>query len=129
MPTYEYSCPSCNSMEEQIHLMSEDPEFKCSKCNVVMKRVISCNTTGFIMKGGTASIHYREKQARTKKSEKMIKRQNERWGGATPSITPNIAGVETESWSDAQKMAKEAGMNHGSYAPYVEKEKKGKVIV
>ena len=44
-------------------------------------------------------------------------------------MAPNIAGVRTDSWSDAQKMAKEAGMNHESYTPFVEKEKKKKIIV
>lgn len=129
MPTYEYSCPSCEKIEERIHSISESPKYKCSECGTVLKRIISHNTTGFIMKYGSPAIHSREKQQRIKKSEKMKKKQEERWGGAGPKVAPNIAGVRTDSWSDAQKMAKEAGMNHESYTPYVEKEKKKKIIV
>lgn len=128
MPTYDYSCPSCKKVEEQIHPMSDNPEFKCLKCGIVMEKIFSPNSTGFIMRYGSPAIHYREKQQRTKHSEKMEKRQKERWGGSGPRVSPNIAGVKTESWSDAQKMAKEAGMNHESYAPFVEKEKKKKII-
>lgn len=95
-----------------------------------MDRIISKNIAGFSIKGGTASIHYREKRNRVKRNQDLEKRQRERYGDG-PKIAPNIAGVRTDSWSDAQKMAKEAGMNHESYTPYVEKEKKkhkGKII-
>lgn len=129
MPTYEYSCPACKKVEEQIHPISKSPEFKCIECKVVMERMISINSAGFIMRYGTPAIHYREKRQRKKKSEIMRKQQRERWGSTVSKLTPNIAGVETGSWSDAQKMAKEAGMNHESYTPFVEKEKKKNIIV
>ena len=129
MPTYDYSCPSCGVKEEHIHSIKENPDYKCPECGIVMKNIISRNSTGFIMRYGTPAIHYREKQQRKKNSVKMENKQKERWGNAGPKVTPNIAGVRTESWSDAQKMAKEAGMNHESFTPYVEKEKKKKIIV
>ena len=126
---YDYRCGNCKKIEEKIHSISEGPIYKCPECGTLMKRMISRNTTGFIMRYGTPAIHYREKQQRKKNSAKMRKKQEERWGDAGPKVTPNIAGVKTESWSDAQKMAKEAGMNHESFTPYVEKEKKKKIIV
>ncbi len=129
MPTYDYSCSSCKVVEEHIHPINDEPKYKCPKCGKVMKKIISGSFGGFIMKGGTPAIHYREKQQRLKNSEKMEKKQRQTWGDSGPKIAPNIAGVRTDSWSDAQKMAKEAGMNHESYTPYVEKEKKKKIII
>ena len=129
MPTYDYRCVSCDNTKEYFHSITEEPEYKCPECQSLMKKIISRNCTGFTILGGSPAIHYREKQQRTKNSEKMKKKQEERWGGKGPKVTPNIAGVKTDSWSDAQKMAKEAGMNHESYTPFVEKEKKKKIIV
>ena len=127
MPTYDYSCSKCDRVEEHTHYMSESPLIKCSKCQEPMSIKISMNTSGFIMKGGTPTTHWREKRSRMKKSEEMAQKQKSR--GAGKQIMPNIAGVETGSWSDAQKMAKEAGLNHESFTPWVEKEKKEKKII
>ena len=126
MPTYDYSCRKCNTVREIVHPISEDPEYKC-ECGEVLKREISYNPTGFVFKGGTLTIHNREKDRRKQESIKRDARMRTRKSSG-PSVKPNIAGVETDSWSDAQKMAKEAGMNHESYAPYVEKEKKSKIV-
>lgn len=128
MPTYDYSCEKCGHKTEEIHRISEKPVFKCSSCQNEMVKLISLNGTGFILKGGTPAIHYREKRQRLKKREELGKRQTARYGHLSPRIQPNIAGVETGSWSDAQKMAKEAGMNHESFTPWVEKEKKKKIV-
>jgi len=125
MPTYDYECKECGTKEEHVHSMKEDPEIRC-KCGGVMKRLISLNFGGFILKGGTPAIHDREKRNRKKRSVEMDKRQRARYGEAASRIHPNVAGVRTDSWTDAQKMAKEAGMNSESYKPWVEKEKKDK---
>lgn len=128
MPTYDYKCEKCKKIKEEIHRISESPEYKCPDCGTVMVRLFTLNRTGFILKGGTPSINYKEKRQRLKRSEELAKKQRKRYGHFTPEVKPNIAGVETESWSDAQKLAKESGMNHESYTPYVEKEKKKKII-
>lgn len=128
MPTYDYACHDCKIKKEEIHKITEIPDIKCPECGKDMERVFAINRTGFILKGGTPAINYREKRQRLKKSEILKKKQEERYGSG-PKFKPNIAGVETDSWADAQKMAKEAGMNHESYTPWVEKEKKKKLIV
>lgn len=125
MPRYDYKCGKCENIEEHVHSMKETPEIKCSECGEVMERMISRNFAGFSIKGGTASIHWKEKRQRLKNREELGKRQRERYGeGMKPA--PNIAGVRQESWSDAQKLAKECGLNSDSYTPYVEKENKSK---
>jgi len=128
MPTYTYKCTECGSEEDQIHGMKEVPEYKCSKCSSLMEKIFTPNIGGFIFKGRkTEASNYKEKRYRHKLNEDVSKRQKDRWGKG-PKVRPNIAGVETDSWSDAQKMAKEAGLNHDSYTPLVEKEGK-KIIV
>lgn len=124
---YDYQCPDCKKIEEQIHGMSENPEYKCSVCGTVMIKVFA--PTRFIMRGGTEAIHYREKRNHLKKNE-ILKEKQKRHKG--PRIQPNVAGMEVDSWKDAQKLAKEAGLNAESYTPFIEKEnneKKGKILV
>jgi len=128
MPTYDYFCKKCGKVEEYFHPIKEEPEIKCKKCKKKMSRKISYNGGGFIFQGGTSSIHDREKRQRKKRSEQLEVKQ-QKYRHDSPQVQPNIAGVRTDSWSDAQKMAKEAGMNTESYTPYVEKEKKKKIIV
>jgi len=128
MPTYDYQCPKCEKVEEHVHSMKEEPKITCKKCKKKMARKISYNGGGFIFKGGTSSIHDREKRQRKKRSEQLEVKQ-QKYRHDSPQVQPNIAGHRTDSWSDAQKMAKEAGMNTESFTPYVEKEKKKKIIV
>ena len=122
MPTYDYQCQGCQKMEEHIHSIKESPEILCSKCGSTMKKMISRNIAGFSIKGGSPSIHWREKRQRIAKSEKLKETQKQKYDNI--SVAPNIAGVRYDSWSDAQKVAKEAGLNTESYKPWVEKEKK-----
>ena len=126
MPTYDYGCPKCKIKKDEFHGMSESPVIVCPQCGGKMDKLISPNFGGVIFKGGTPAIHDREKRNRKKRSEQLAQKQKSKYGDLSPRIRPNIAGVETESWSDAQKMAKEAGMNSDSYTPWVEKEKKKK---
>ena len=125
MPTYDYECTECGRIEEHIHGITVDPQIKCGECKSAMKKKFT--PPQFIMKGGTEAINWREKRHRMNQRDIVGKKERERYGTG-PRIKPNIAGVETGSWSDAQKMAKEAGMNHESYTPWVEKEKKNKII-
>lgn len=122
MTRYDYKCPSCERVEEQVHSMKDAPEFKCSKCGLVMERQISLSFGGFVLKGGTASTHWKEKRGRLKRSEEMAKRQQVHKDLA-PKVHPNVAGHEVDTWRDAQKLAKEVGLNTDSYKPFVEKEK------
>lgn len=126
MPTYEYKCNSCNIIIEVTHSIKETPQFFCEKCNskVPLERIFSLNRTGFILKGGTEAIHWKEKRERIKKRSELGVKQIERYGTAGGTkLRPNVGGVETESWSDAAKLAKEAGINTNSYQPMIEKEK------
>lgn len=127
MPTYDYFCKACGKVQEEIHFMNEKPEIKCSVCKSPMEKMFTPNIGGFVLKGGSEAIHWKEKRNRMTKRESLGQKQRDRYGSG-PKIQPNVAGMETDTWKDAQKVAKEAGMNTQSYEPYVQKEK-SKLIV
>jgi putative FmdB family regulatory protein len=132
LATYDYYCDRCGYTNEVVHSMAETPEIKCPECNGTMERLISHNVGGFILKGGSPSIHSREKENRRKRSEEMGRRQKERYG--TPGrVKPNIAGIETGTWQNAhtiaQEIKKDTGIVPETYAPLAAKEKQGKIIV
>lgn len=125
MNRYDYKCPECGIVEEHMHSMKDDPEIKCSNCDTVMERQIGLGG-GFSIRGGSASIHWKEKRNRLKKREELGPKQQERYGHMAPKPAPNVGGERCDSWSDAQKLAKSKGLNTDSYKPMVEKEKKEK---
>lgn len=126
MPTYEYKCVDCGNVQEIIHSIKQEPEVLCNECasKKPAERLISWNGAGFILKGGTEAIHWKEKRHRMKRQAELGVKQIDRYGteGGT-SLQPNVGGMPVESWSDAAKVAKEAGMSTESYNPLIEKEK------
>jgi hypothetical protein len=96
--------------------------------------MFSPNIGGFILRGGTPAIHYREKQQRMKKSEVMKVRQRERYGADPgPKLQPNIAGHDVGTWENAAQVAKEiapqTGINPAGYEAKAQKEGAKKIIV
>jgi putative FmdB family regulatory protein len=127
MPTYDYKCPDCKIVFEIIHSIKDNSDVFCPDCGkkgkeIKMDRLISRNVNGFIFKQWTETQHYRYKRERQKDNKKLNKKQIERYGTG-PKVKPNVAGVEVDSWSDAKKLAKEAGLNTSSYDSHIKNEK------
>ena len=127
MPTYDYRCLTCDKNMDVFHQMSDTAAVNCPDCGKPMEKQIGAGS-GFMIKGGTPAIHWREKRLRTKMNEEAGERMKKRYPEGSKAV-PNIAGVHQESWSDCQKLAKESGMNHESYQPLVDKEKSKKIKV
>jgi putative FmdB family regulatory protein len=129
VPTYEYKCTSCQGVTEITHSIKESPEVLCEhcECKTPMERLISWNPGGFIMKQWTEAMAWKTKRDKMKGRAEMGVKQIDRYGMG-PSIQPNVAGMEVDTWSDAQKVAKEAGLNTASYEPHIEKEQAGSKI-
>jgi putative FmdB family regulatory protein len=47
---YDYECTDCGHIQEEVHKVTENPEIKCERCKMPMKRVIT-GGTGFALKG------------------------------------------------------------------------------
>jgi putative FmdB family regulatory protein len=133
MTRYDYFCDKCGITEEHMHGMTENPEILCPDCGSKMERLISLSAGGFTIKGGTSSIHSREKENRRKRSEEMGRRQREKYGNSVARVKPNIAGIETGTWENAHTIAKEIKKDTGifpeTYAPLAAKEKHKGLIV
>lgn len=127
MPTYDYKCPVCEFIMEVTHSIKEDPDIFCPSGkhpgdeSVKMERLISLNKAGFIFKQWTESQVHKIGHQKRKQNLDLEKRQIERYGSG-PRVQPNVGGMEVESWSDAKKLAKEAGMDTKSYDTHIAKE-------
>jgi putative FmdB family regulatory protein len=124
MPTYEYRCESCSTVREELHSIKVTPEFFCDDCEAPkpLKRIISNNPGGFVVKGDSPTKLWKESRLRHKKNADLEVKQIDRYGSG-PKLQPNVAGQETESWTDAQKLAKEAGIDTTTYNKHVTDEK------
>jgi len=127
MPTYDYKCPECEAVGEITHSIKVDPEFACPECEkkgktVKLIRQISLNTNGFVFKQWTETMAWKAKRDKNKQNKDLAVKQVERYGTGM-GLQPNVAGMEVDSWSDAKKLAKEAGMNTESYNSHIQNEK------
>lgn len=125
MPTYDYRCPECKFVMEVTHSIKETPDIFCpagKHSSVKMERLISLNKSGgFLFKQWTESQCYKIGRDKNKQNKELELRQIERYGTGL-QLKPNVAGVETESWSDAKKLAGEAGLDTSSFNSHVVKE-------
>jgi len=127
MPTYDYKCDYCGTVQEVIHRITEDPVIHCPKClqhdiKYPMTRLIS-GGVGFNL-GSTETMAWREKRIRAKNNAKLELKQMERYskdGGGT--LVPNVGGVVTESWSEAAMLARDKGKDSLSYTQKVVEER------
>lgn len=120
MATYDYRCSKCLKTEEFVHGMLETPEIRCPSCDIKMEKIIG--TAQFRIHGGTEASHWKEKRSRLQHSDVLAKRQKERYGDQMKAA-PNVMGHRTDTWADAQKLAKECSIPTDSYVPWVAKEK------
>ncbi len=70
MPTYEYECNSCQSIQEVHHGMMETPEIKCEKCGKSTRKIISGGTGVIFANGsGTRNNTWKQRHGHKKGSE------------------------------------------------------------
>ena len=77
MPTYDYRCLKCSSIQEEFHSISEKIVIKCNVCNSLCEKIIS--TVGFIMKGeGCTTYNDKIKKSMLKKNSNMRAKMKDR---------------------------------------------------
>ncbi len=124
MPNFTYQC-NCGSRFERTVSMQERKNVFCS-CGQTPKQVpTACSTVlkgdGWAGKNMTISSQMARKNARLD-----IKQAEQLRDAPGMRLAPNVGGERVDSWSDAQKLAKDKGLNTNSYTPLVEKEAKKK---
>jgi len=111
MPTYIFKC-ECGSKEEVFRSITNKDPVPCS-CGLEMQKEFAGGGT-FFVEGSTPSKAWKEKRVRHKRNAELSLKQIERYGSG-PSLTPNIGGVEVDTWDDAKALAKESGINTEGY--------------
>lgn len=124
MPNYEFECLKCGEDFDRVLPISQGSEPQaCPKCGGETKKLIS--RTAFVLKGdnwpGKAS---RVRGQMTRKNNRLGIKQAERLREQPPAtLAPNVDGERTETWGEAQQLAKSKGKDASSYEPLVRKEK------
>lgn len=139
MPIYEYGCLTCDHYFEVSMRLKEYDDLKgkqtCPACSSgdVQRRITTCNfnlkgENGFTSKAGRINTYMRKRQ------ERLAKRQFERKREVpVASLAPNFAGEQTDTWADAQRLAKDRApqmekelgvqIDPSTYEPMIRKEK------
>lgn len=125
MPTYRYECQSCRLVFEDMFKVSESDNIPCKDCKGETKKLLFAVGVNF-PGDGWATKNGRINAQMRKKNERLDERSREKLhyeiGKKIPSLAPNVNGERTETWSDAQKLAKDKGLSASSYEPLVQKE-------
>lgn len=124
MPNYDFICLKCERPFERFLRISENSAPQtCPECGGAAEKQVSA--TSFVLKGDAwpgKAIQVRGQMER--KNRRLDAKMRERPSPAT--LAPNVDGERTETWADAQKLAKDKGKDTSSYVPLVEKERKAR---
>ena len=120
MPTYQFSC-KCGSTEEIFRGVLETTPVSCPSCGLAMAKDFTPSTIGH-MRGSTPSKGYKETRVRKKRNAALGVKQMERYGTGAKLI-PNVDGEETNTWSEASKLAREKGKDVKQFEKLAEQEK------
>ena len=82
MPLYEYECPKCSKIREELHSMSETPEIVCDDCGKRCHKIISKTT--FHAPLESKSTSYKMERAMKKGAEERREAQKASHMGHNP---------------------------------------------
>ena len=123
MASYDFHCPTCDETFEVQRRMSESSNPQdCLACGKPAERVFT--VPGMVFAGdGWASKNERIKGQMAAKNRRLDSAQRA-WKYDAPGVTlmPNVEGEQTDSWSDAKKLAASKGKNAASYDAMISKE-------
>lgn len=122
MAMHDFECKSCGHIMEDVFVsMSDDlTNVKCEKCKGETRN-LSFGGLGSVFKGMSVDKALKIKKQKEEKNKILKKKQKEEH--APMKLVPNIGGVEVDSFAEATKLAKEAGLDYRGYQAYAKKEK------
>ena len=124
MPTYSYECQDCEADFERILPLAEYKAPQTCDCGsdntqkLITAVGLNFPGDGWASKNGRIQRQMVEKNKKLAKKEKDYKRS-----GRIPTLVPTVNGEQTESWSDATKLAKDKGKDTTGYEKFARKEK------
>lgn len=123
MPVYEYQCPDCGcGFERSLRLANREEPQDCPTCGATAeKRMSLC---GFVLKGGgwPGRDMKVNRQMATRHNRLATRFEAKKREEPGMQLVPNVDGEQTESWSDAKKLAADKGKDTTSYDKMVRKE-------
>lgn len=136
MPTYTTRCQGC-SAESSIRLSFADYDsvklgvklLDCASCKGEVKIVFNPGDINFVLKdgesGGWAGKAIKENKLRARRREILAKKERDHV--FKNKLQPNVGGMETGTWKEAQAFVKsEVGAEAAkTYDPLVRQEKAG----
>ena len=133
MPNYATRCTTCRetrdvrlSFAEYDEVKAETKTIECPSCGGTAAIEFAPGILGFVMKdgesGGWASKANKENHYRARRSTVMA--QRERDNVFKPKLVPNFKGLETETWRNAQEVARQEKGDESAitYEPLVSQE-------
>lgn len=127
MPIYAYKCPECdNEFDKLLKMSSFDEPQACPECEhtpcpqQVVK--VNFNLTGdhWASKNGRIAGQMRDKTRRL-----TIKTDEQKRDAPLVTLVPNVNGLETGTWKEAQKFAASVGKDPSTYDKKVASENAG----
>lgn len=99
----------------------------CPECDSgdTMKTILTPPAVNFSGDGWSTKNGRIANQMRAKNKKLAAKEREQKGDGMIPSLAPNVEGQQTDSWSDAKKLAKDKGKDTSGYDRYIRKEKSG----
>jgi putative FmdB family regulatory protein len=127
MPLYSYHCEQCDvEFDEMGKLAEHRAPQPCPTCGTSSERALG-EFPGFILVGdGWPGKNNRIRSQMAHKNKRLESKEREQKGdGMVPSLTPNVGGEQTSTWSEATKLARSQGRDTSGYEKYARKEKVG----
>jgi putative FmdB family regulatory protein len=78
MPTFDYQCSACKSVQEEFQSISATPKIKCKKCGASCVKLFSVTQNVIFKGGGWPSHDIKSKSQMTKKNSRMKSKMVER---------------------------------------------------
>lgn len=127
MPIYAYKCDKCDTQFDRFLKMAkyDDPQ-ECPECGASpcahQVTAVNFNLTGdgWASKNGRIAGQMSRKNSGLRERRDTIRREQ-----PEVRLVPNVDGVETGTWAEAQKYAESKGKNPVSYDEKVQSEKAG----
>lgn len=127
MPLYAFQCKSCDhQFDRMLKLKDYDNPQDCPACGAsgAKRRITGVRFNlpgdGWASKNGRLSAHMRKKNDRlTRKQDEKLRDQ------PGVRLAPNVDGVRTGTWKEAQALAASKGKDAKTYESKVRREKAG----
>jgi len=119
MPTYAYTCKSCDKPFERVLAMSDHSQPQsCPECGGESQRQLS--EVGAVLQGdGWVGKNLRVKDQMARKNAALDRKQ--RANHHKPTLIPNVDGEQVKDWAEAKKLAASKGKDTSTYDPLIQR--------